>query len=98
MTEKLEKLNLRPVFLTDEEITYYYEGFSNETLWPLFHYFPTYATYQPKDYDFYESVNKKFADAILAIAQKDDIIWIHDYQLLLVPNLIRQALPDVTIG
>ena len=94
----MEKLNLCPVFLTDDEITYYYEGFSNETLWPLFHYFPTYASYKPKDYDYYESVNQKFADAILAIAEKDDVIWIHDYQLLLVPNMIRQALPEVTIG
>jgi len=90
--------NLFPIFLSGKEINEYYEGFSNETLWPLFHYSPTYASYNPEHWDAYRKVNRKFADAIIQKATKDDIIWIHDYQLLLVPEMVREALPQVSIG
>jgi len=94
----LDKLNLSPVFLTKEEIHDFYEGFSNETLWPLFHYFPTYATYNPQHWESYVQVNRKFADAIISKSTKDDIVWIHDYQLLLVPDMVRKAIPEISIG
>jgi trehalose 6-phosphate synthase/phosphatase len=90
--------NLVPIFLNHQEINDFYEGFSNEILWPLFHYFPTYATYDPKQWDAYVAVNKKFAQAILETATKDDIIWIHDYQLLLVPEMVRKEIPDISIA
>jgi trehalose 6-phosphate synthase/phosphatase len=90
--------NLRPVMLTEEEIELYYDGFSNDTLWPLFHYFPSYANYAQKDWEGYQKVNEKFAKAVIDIAGPDDIIWVQDYQLLLVPQLIRAAMPDVSIG
>lgn len=96
--DELDEKNLKPVFLTQDEINQYYEGFSNEVLWPVFHYMPTYARYQQSYYEVYLEVNKKFRDSILEIAEPDDIIWIHDYQLLLVPGLVRAVLPDVTIG
>jgi len=96
--EKLSKENLAPVFLTEEEIHLYYEGFSNETLWPIFHYMSTYAQYEQSYWDSYQSVNEKFKVAVLAVAEPDDIIWIHDYQLLLLPGLLREQLPDATIG
>lgn len=89
---------LVPVFLSDKEIELYYEGFSNDTLWPLFHYFPSFASYHKQQWESYKEVNQKFADAILEIAQPQDTIWIHDYQLLLVPQMIRAALPDISIG
>ncbi len=95
---QLSKENLAPVFLTEEEIHLYYEGFSNETLWPIFHYMSTYAQYEQSYWDSYKSVNEKFKDAVLAIAEPDDVIWVHDYQLLLLPGLIREHLPDATIG
>ncbi|XZF12675.1 bifunctional alpha,alpha-trehalose-phosphate synthase (UDP-forming)/trehalose-phosphatase [Chitinophagaceae bacterium MMS25-I14] len=98
VTDRLTELNLMPVFLTQQEINDYYEGFSNETLWPLFHYFPTYARYEPAYWDAYKQVNQKFADIIIRNAKPDDTIWIHDYQLMLVPQLVRNALPDVNIG
>lgn len=94
----LEERKLHPVFLTDEEVSDFYEGFSNETIWPLFHYFPSYAQFEPRYWDVYKSVNEKYAEIILNIATKDDVIWIHDYQLLLLPSLIRKKLPGVTIG
>lgn len=95
---QLSEINLSPVFLTQEEINLYYEGFSNETLWPIFHYHPTYAKYEQSYWDSYKEVNYKFKEAVLQIAEPDDIIWIHDYQLLLLPGLIRAELPDITIG
>lgn len=95
---KLAEINLSPVFLTPEDITLYYEGFSNEMLWPIFHYHPSYAKYEQSYWDSYKEVNTKFRDAVLEIAEPDDIIWIHDYQLLLLPGLIRAEYPDITIG
>src|SRR5690606_18803079 len=80
------------------EINLYYEGFSNETLWPVFHYFPSYAHYEQDYWDCYQSVNEKFKESILKILEPGDTLWIHDYQLLLLPGMIRQEMPDVTIG
>ncbi|HEX7365881.1 MAG TPA: bifunctional alpha,alpha-trehalose-phosphate synthase (UDP-forming)/trehalose-phosphatase [Pelobium sp.] len=96
--KKLSKENLAPVFLTEEEIHLYYEGFSNETLWPIFHYMATYAQYEQSYWDSYKSVNEKFRNAVLEIAEPDDVIWIQDYQLLLLPALIRDSLPNATVG
>jgi trehalose 6-phosphate synthase/phosphatase len=68
-------------------------------LWPVFHYYAsTYANYKQSNWDYYKAVNQKFRDIILSIAEPGDIIWVHDYQLLLVPGLVRQELPDVSIG
>jgi len=90
--------NLLPVMLTQEEIELYYDGFSNDTLWPLFHYFPSFANYEKEQWEAYQKVNQKFADAVLSIANPGDIIWVHDYQLMLVPQLIRNAMPELSIG
>jgi trehalose 6-phosphate synthase/phosphatase len=90
--------NLYPVMLSQEEIDHFYDGFSNDTLWPLFHYFPSYANYTIEGWNAYRKVNRKFAEAVLSIAQPNDTIWIHDYQLMLVPQLIRDVMPDVSIG
>lgn len=96
--EQLGAMNLMPVYLTQEEINNYYEGFSNEVLWPVFHYMAVYARYDQIYWDFYYQVNSKFRDAILEVAEPGDVIWIHDYQLLLLPGMVRTSLPDVAIG
>lgn len=90
--------HLHPIFLTEEEIQNYYEGFSNETLWPLYHYFPSYSIYNCAQWDTYKAVNQKFADAVLDIARDGDTIWIHDYQLTLAPAMIREKMPHCSIG
>lgn len=95
---QLAEMNLMPVYLEQDEINNFYEGFSNETLWPVFHYMAVYARYEQSYWDYYCRVNEKFRDLILSVAGPDDVIWIHDYQLLLLPGMIRQALPDVSIG
>jgi trehalose 6-phosphate synthase/phosphatase len=96
--QQLEELNLIPVFLTTEEINQYYEGFSNEVLWPVFHYMVTYAHYEQNYWNFYQSVNNKFAEVVINQVQDGDTVWVHDYQLLLLPELIRAQEPHVTIG
>lgn len=98
ITRELNRQNLSPIYLTQDEITNFYEGFSNDTLWPLFHYFPTYSNYDEQYWESYVAVNQKFANAIAAEATPDDIIWIHDYQLMLVPAMVRAMMPAATIG
>jgi trehalose 6-phosphate synthase/phosphatase len=75
---------LDPVDLTEEEVQQYYFGFSNEILWPLFHDFPTRCNFDPGYWKAYESVNRKFARAVLDNTVHDDYVWVHDYQLILV--------------
>ena len=89
---------MAPVFLTEAEIRDYYEGFSNSTLWPTFHYFTQFATYDDAHWEAYVAVNEKFCEAVLALAGPEDTIWVHDYQLLLLPELLRRARPKATIG
>ncbi|CAN5567863.1 bifunctional alpha,alpha-trehalose-phosphate synthase (UDP-forming)/trehalose-phosphatase [soil metagenome] len=96
--EELSKENMHPVFLSKKEVKDFYEGFSNGTLWPNFHYFNQYAIYEQKLWETYKKVNQKFANEILLLAQPGDTIWVHDYQLLLLPDLIRTSLPKISIG
>ncbi|RNC89727.1 MAG: bifunctional alpha,alpha-trehalose-phosphate synthase (UDP-forming)/trehalose-phosphatase [Allomuricauda sp.] len=94
----LAKLQCVKVTLKAEEIDKYYFGFSNRTIWPLFHYFMEYTEFELDFWKSYEAVNQKFADAILANADEKDTIWIHDYQLMLVPQMVRKEWPEATIG
>ena len=96
--EHLEPAGLSPVFLTEEEVKGFYEGFSNEILWPIFHYISTYSNFETEYWQHYVRVNELFRDQVLAHAKPGDIIWIHDYQLLLLPQLLREELPDTTIA
>ena len=95
---RLSAENCYPVFLSQQDTDDYYHGFCNKTLWPLFHYHPSYAVYSNSLWEAYERVNRIFADAVVDVAKPDDIIWIHDYQLMLLPGLIRDRLPGATIG
>jgi len=87
-----------PVFLSQHDVEDYYHGFCNKTIWPLFHYYPTYTVYSKNLWEAYERVNRVFADAVAEVADQDDIIWIHDYQLMLVPKLVRDRLPRAAVG
>ena len=95
---ELAKENMSPVFLSEVDIEKFYEGFSNSTLWPLFHYFPNYTVFQDDFWQSYVEVNRLYCKEVMRYAKAGDVIWIHDYQLLLLPQMIRQALPDATIG
>ncbi|RDI10407.1 bifunctional alpha,alpha-trehalose-phosphate synthase (UDP-forming)/trehalose-phosphatase [Flavobacterium sp. AG291] len=84
--------------LTEYEIENYYHGFSNKALWPLFHYFQAYTEFELEQWDSYKMVNNKFAEIVIKHAEEGDTVWIHDYQLLLLPQLLREQRPDLTIG
>ena len=96
--EDLKEYKMHPVFLSEQEVKNYYEGFSNETIWPLFHYFIEHTQYNQTFWQYYQSVNKTFCRAILDHYEDGDTIWIQDYHLFLLPSLLREALPSATIG
>ena len=94
----LAKHGCAKVKLNQNDIEGYYFGFSNRTVWPLFHYFLEYSEFEFDFWESYKEVNQKFANAILEKAGEDDIIWIHDYQLMLVPQMVKEKRPNATIG
>ena len=98
VTALLETEQCLPVFLNEELITNYYDGFSNATLWPLFHYFAEFAEFNETYWQSYCEVNELFAKTIIENAEENDIVWVHDYQLLLLPQILREKRPDLTIG
>lgn len=98
MVEQVIQEGCIPVSLTQYDLRNYYNGFCNNTLWALFHYFGEYAKYSPKTWESYQSVNKKFAEEVLDYAQKEDIVWVHDYQLMLVPQYIKEKRPGQLVG
>lgn len=91
--ERQLSISLHPLLLTAEEQAKYYEGFSNEVLWPLFHDLPSKCVFDPDYWQFYCSVNQKFAAAIDEAAGPEDLIWVHDYQLMLVAHCLRRRRP-----
>lgn len=86
------------VDLSEEELNTFYFGFCNNIIWPLFHYFPTYVEYDNELWESYVQVNRKYAERVLEIAGPEDYIWVHDYQLMLLPDMLKERLPDSTIG
>ncbi|HEX8475715.1 MAG TPA: bifunctional alpha,alpha-trehalose-phosphate synthase (UDP-forming)/trehalose-phosphatase [Pyrinomonadaceae bacterium] len=76
----------------------FYEGYSNRTIWPLFHQFPMMVEYDPTTWEAYREANERFRDVVLKHLRPGDTVWIHDYQLMLLPQLLREAVPDARIG
>lgn len=91
-------INLIPVSLSASEVAEYYEGFANDTIWPLYHDVIAPPQYHREWWDAYETVNRRFAEAAVAAVAQDGTVWVHDYQLQLVPQMVRELRPDVTIG
>jgi trehalose 6-phosphate synthase/phosphatase len=87
-----------PVSLSEAEVARYYHGFSNGTLWPLFHSLPARAHFDRRDWLSYEKVNARFAEASVASARESDLVWVHDYHLMLSPTLLRDAVPDAQLA
>ena len=98
ITRDLREDGLVPIFLTPQQIELYYEGFSNKVVWPHFHYFTQYTTYDSDYWTAYRQVNQQFADRVNELVRPGDIVWVHDYQLLLLPAMIRAVHPEVSIG
>jgi trehalose 6-phosphate synthase/phosphatase len=97
-SKALSQFNAYPVFLTERSMEKFYQGFCNKTIWPLFHYFPSYTVYDNSFYSHYKCVNQIFCEAVCEMVQPDDIIWIHDYHLMLLCRLLKDKKPDIPIG
>jgi trehalose 6-phosphate synthase/phosphatase len=96
--EQLKQERCEPLYINKRDFELFYYGFSNKTIWPLFHYFPQYTDYHQEYWLAYQNVNELFAEKVLSMIREDDYIWIHDYHLLLLPKLIRDRFPNATIG
>jgi trehalose 6-phosphate synthase/phosphatase len=97
-TKLKQEFSSYPVFLSKRNIESYYSEFCNKTLWPLLHGFTQYATYDKNSWKVYEKVNEIFANCIIEIAKPEDMVWIHDYHLMLLPSLLREEHSDMAIG
>lgn len=93
-----QDFGILPVFVDKELYDKYYNGFSNSVLWPLFHYFSSLAEYENQYFEAYVQVNQLFAERIAPLLEPGDQVWIHDYQLMILPHLLRTKKPDATIG
>jgi trehalose 6-phosphate synthase/phosphatase len=95
---QLAGLRCVPLYLSSSEVNRYYEGYSNRVLWPLCHYMLDRIPSQDRDWEVYRKVNERFADLVAQHYRPGDTIWVHDYQLMLVPGMLRQRLPGARIG
>ena len=84
--------------LSAEEMNLFYFGFCNRTLWPLFHYFPSFVSYDSDAWAQYRLVNERFADVVAETCAPGDLVWVHDYHLMLLPALVRARRPGVSIS
>jgi trehalose 6-phosphate synthase/phosphatase len=98
ITRKLRSFGCLPIFLTKKQIESFYYGYANETIWPLFHYFQSLANYDSTFWTGYNEVNTLFKKAVTRHADTEASIWVHDYHLMLLPQMLRTALPKSTIG
>lgn len=89
---------VEPLFIDKKLYNKYYNGFCNSTLWPLFHYFPSFVEFNNDTFSAYEETNGIFSNKIISVLRPNDVVWIHDYQLLLLPGMIREHKPNATIG
>jgi len=94
----LSEFNAFPVFLSTQEIEKFYQGFCNKTIWPLFHYFPVYTSYEEEQWAHYVAVNRVFCKTLLEVLGPEDTLWIHDYHLMILPGMVREHRPSATIG
>ncbi len=93
-----EPYRISPVQLDAAEIEHYLHGFSNRALWPLLHSLSFLPSYDREDFQRYEEVNRRFAESVLRESQPDELIWIHDYHLMLVPSMIREQRPEARLA
>jgi trehalose 6-phosphate synthase/phosphatase len=98
ITEEYRSRRCEPVFLSEAEIEGYYAGYSNDTIWPLFHDFAHEAKFEPSTWKVYQAVNERFAQVVATLVRPGDTVWIQDYHLMLLPALLRSRFPDLRIG
>lgn len=92
------EFNCYPVFIPSDLMDNFYNGICNKTIWPLFHYFPSHAVFDDLLWRAYEKVNETFCQKIQPLLEPGDIVWVHDYHLMLLPQLLREKSKNLTIG
>lgn len=98
IVQELKKYKCHPVFLTSQEVEEYYSGYCNATIWPLFHYFTNMTDYKANFWEAYQNVNQLFYKETKQFVNENVQVWVHDYQLMLLPELLRRKSPDALIG
>ncbi|HEY1085351.1 MAG TPA: bifunctional alpha,alpha-trehalose-phosphate synthase (UDP-forming)/trehalose-phosphatase [Candidatus Saccharimonadales bacterium] len=98
IVEELKVHGCAPVFLTKSQVEQYYDGYANDVLWPLFHYFQDTSSYKDEYWRVYQEVQLEFARVTSEHAEQESTIWVHDYHLMLLPHLLRQSYPNASIG
>lgn len=98
VVKQLQPYNYHPVFLSHEQITDFYEGYSNSIIWPLCHYFYYFVQYNQRLWIAYQEVNSIFCDVASKVIKKGDIVWVQDYHLMLLPGMLRKKFPNLCIG
>jgi len=98
LEKQLEKYSCVPIFPRARDRNLYLHGFSRNTLWPLFHYFTENVSYSEVSWKAYVKINRLYAEKILEFIEDEDILWVHDYHLMLLPQMIREKKPGVSIG
>jgi trehalose 6-phosphate synthase/phosphatase len=92
------KMQFVPIFVDPLLYEDYYAGFSNSVVWPLLHYDAELIKFKPKLWKAYHRVNEQFMQTILSIAKTNDLVWVHDYHLMLLPQLLKQKRPHLKVG
>lgn len=87
-----------PVYISQKLMDDFYNGFCNKTIWPLFHYFPSHTSYDEEHWNAYVKVNEIFCQEVLNLVESGDVVWIHDYHLMLLPRLLREQIKTLSIG
>ncbi|NRA46470.1 MAG: bifunctional alpha,alpha-trehalose-phosphate synthase (UDP-forming)/trehalose-phosphatase [Oligoflexales bacterium] len=98
LLEKLRSQRLIPVDIEEKQYKKYYRGMSNQTIWPLFHYFISEFQFSLANWTAYEQVNQQFAEEICKLANDDDMVWVHDYHLMLLPKFLKKLNPSLSIA
>jgi trehalose 6-phosphate synthase/phosphatase len=93
-----DRFQIVPVTIDKALDEKYYGGFSNDCVWPLFHYFPSLVSHDESYFESYAEANRLFAEKVKSVLQPDDFVWVHDYQLFLLPGMLRAAFPSANIG
>lgn len=90
--------NLKPIALSRDEIAKFYSGFANEIIWPLFHDMPSRCNFDPEYWEVYQRVNRRFAQATAEMSNGKDMVWAHDYHLMLMAKYLRESGCNSTAG
>lgn len=97
-SKALKEFGAYPIFIPEKDMDKFYHGFCNKVVWPLFHYFPSFVEAKESYWLTYKKINELFAKTVLEVVKPNDIVWIHDYHLMLLPNLLRYHIGNSPIG